>query len=708
MTVVRNNIKVKVILMRRFTALTFTLLFIAALSMPMVSAVQKAYADIPGEISYSATNTDLYGDDEVTGTTNSEGDTPFDTPGPINIGFNFNFYGTNYSTVDINTNGVLMFNEQNSRYSNTTLPTNDYGPSIMAFWDDLITDNFSAKSIYYKTVGTAGSRKFIVQWTNMGFCCAVGVPMGTFQAILYEGSNKIQLQYRNLVDNSRARGDSATIGLNKDSETANLFNFETDVLNAPEAISYTPDGSGGYTSDGTITTYDPVFLYVDGLPGTATLTSPAASATGVSLNPELEWSTASLTTSYRVIISANSDMSSPILNVGDLTTTSYLDTDTALDPATTYYWRVVTTNDQGSEYSDVHSFTTTNAPNSPPDDVTVVDPSSLLSGNTIDPTQLLSTPFTFSLSDPDSSDQVRYEVAVSPDNDSGDAVIRYLSPLGAQGARSFTYGQTGDGTYTVGNNHTRLTDGDSYYISIRAVDEHGAAGGWYNNGSPAFTYTATPGNDNDGVITTDENNAPNDGDANGDGFPDSWQANVTSMVDPVSNKYVSLQTDGCTSNSSVGATLDSALGSSDSRFTYPAGLLHFTITCSTPGATATVTQYYYGVNPSGLVLRKYNDTTKAYTTVSGATISSITIGDQQATKVVYQITDGGPLDEDGAANGTIVDPVGLASAASSSTPGAPNTGLPTVSSSNELVLVAAGAGITTYGVRKLRASKRQK
>ena len=694
--------------MRRFTALVFAFLFITALSMPLLSSIQKAFADIPGEISYSATNTDLYGDDEVTGTANPEGDTPFNTPGPIDIGFTFNFYGTNYTTADINTNGVLMFNEQNSAYSNNTLPTNTYGPSIMAFWDDLITDNYSAKSIYYKTVGSPGSRKFIVQWTNMSFCCSVGVPMGTFQAILYEGSNKIQLQYRDLVDNSRAHGDSATIGLNKDSETANLYSYDTEVLNAPEAISYTPDGDGGYTSNGTVATYDPVFLYVDGLPGTATLTSPANSATDVALNPELQWSTASLTTTYRAIISPNPDMTSPVVNVGNLTTTSYLDTDDALDPGTTYYWRVVTTNDQGSEYSDIHSFTTTSAPNTPPDDVSSVGPGSLLSGNTISPTELLSTPFTFNLSDSDGGDQVRYEVAISTDGDPGDAIIRYLSPLGAQGARSFTYGQSGNGTYTVGNNHTQLTDGDSYYISIRAVDEHGAAGNWFDNGDPAFTYTATPSNDNDGVTTADEDNAPNSGDANGDGFPDSWQTNVTSMVDPVDNKYVALQTDGCTSNSSVGATLDSALGASDAHFSYPAGLLHFTINCTTNGATATVTQYYYGVDPAGLGLRKYNDTTKTYTTVSGATISSVTIGGQQAAKVVYQITDGGPLDEDGIANGIIVDPVGLASAAASSTPGAPNTGLPTMSPSSEIAPTILGVGLTTYGVRKHRASKRQK
>src|SRR5262249_13921548 len=149
-------------------------------------------------------------------------------------------------------------------------------------------------------------------------------------------------------------GESATIGLNKDSETANQYSYDTAALNAPMAISYTPDGSGGYTSHGTVGTYDPGFLYGDGLPGTAPLTSPADNATDVSLNPELVWSSASLTTSYRVLVSTSSDMNGPDVNVGDLTNTSYLDTDDPLEPDTVYYWRVVTTNDQGSEYSEIH------------------------------------------------------------------------------------------------------------------------------------------------------------------------------------------------------------------------------------------------------------------------------------------------------------------------------------------------------------------
>ena len=193
--------------------------------------------------------------------------------------------------------------------------------------------------------------------------------------------------------------------------------------------------------------------------------------------------------------------------------------------------------------------------------------------------------------------------------------------------------------------------------------------------SPDNQYTMTSSwqpvvdTDGDGTTSVVEGAAPNGGDANGDGTADDTQANVTSLVDSASSHYVTVASN-CTANSNVSAA---ALPASyrDSAFHYPAGLLGFTLTCSAPGATATVTQYFYGVTPlNTMVLRKYNSTTHMYATVPGTTVTSATIGGQLATKVTYQIKDGGPFDADGLANGTIVDPVGLAVPAA----GTPNTG----------------------------------
>lgn len=183
------------------------------------------------------------------------------------------------------------------------------------------------------------------------------------------------------------------------------------------------------------------------------------------------------------------------------------------------------------------------------------------------------------------------------------------------------------------------------------------------NGDATTHAVATiyPPNDTDGVIDSVEDAAPNNGDANDDGDDDSSQTNVTSLVNNVTGKYVVLQSSGCADNSSVSVKTASQNATADGSYTYPAGLLNFTLNCASPGDTATITQYYYGTfDPSKYVLRKYNAATHTYQTITNAVLSTVTIGGQAALKAVYQITDGGPLDEDGVANGHIVDPAGPA------------------------------------------------
>jgi TolB protein len=176
--------------------------------------------------------------------------------------------------------------------------------------------------------------------------------------------------------------------------------------------------------------------------------------------------------------------------------------------------------------------------------------------------------------------------------------------------------------------------------------------------------------DGDGIPNNTESGGPNGGDSNGDGISDQYQPQVTGLLNPLTNTYNVVQST-CTSNSSLSITsLSQAY--KDAGFNYPEGLLGFTLKCPSPGTTATVTVYYYGLSDSSnLVLRKYNNTTHTYQTIPGVTISAATIGGQALTKATYQITDGGPLDQDGSANGVIVDPIGIAAPAV----GAPNTGL---------------------------------
>lgn len=180
---------------------------------------------------------------------------------------------------------------------------------------------------------------------------------------------------------------------------------------------------------------------------------------------------------------------------------------------------------------------------------------------------------------------------------------------------------------------------------------------------------------NNGIATGVEDAAPNGGDANADGTTDSQQGNVGSFVNTQTNHYVSVAAPNACTLSDLSTASSAAQTVADAGYTYPAGFTNYTASCGTNGYTADITLYFYGVNGQGMILRKYNPTTHHYSTVA-ATITQVTVAGQIAAKVQYQVADGGPLDTDGAANGVIVDPVGLAEASASSSSAATltNTG----------------------------------
>lgn len=65
-----------------------------------------------------------------------------------------------------------------------------------------------------------------------------------------------------------------------------------------------------------------------------------------------------------------------------------------------------------------------------------------------------------------------------------------------------------------------------------------------------------PDDDNDGVLDTVEVNAPGEGDANGDGIPDSLQADVASLPNALDGRYVTLVASGGTKLHNVSAITD--------------------------------------------------------------------------------------------------------------------------------------------------------
>lgn len=256
------------------------------------------------------------------------------------------------------------------------------------------------------------------------------------------------------------------------------------------------------------------------------------------------------------------------------------------------------------------------------------------------------------------NDNAWHNVCVTRDGDTGQNIL-YVD------AQADGSGFSGIGTQRQ-NSHARIGwgyDGAALYQGL--IDDVRVYDGVLTQtqltnltaGSDSPDYA--PGDDSDGVDGSVEDAAPNSGDANNDGTIDSNQANVASFVSTVSSHYVSVVTDGACNLSATQAQASSEL-TSDGNYSYPIGLVNFTAHC----ATTQVKVYFYNSPAGDFVLRKYIN--GQYQTITGATIERTVIGGQPVIVATYSVTDGGPLDADGAVNGAIVDPVGLALAGGAS------------------------------------------
>jgi hypothetical protein len=96
--------------------------------------------------------------------------------------------------------------------------------------------------------------------------------------------------------------------------------------------------------------------------------------------------------------------------------------------------------------------------------------------------------FTFSLSDSDVSDTVKFQIQIDNSADFGSLVIDYTSALAAQGSTSFQVGQSaGSGAYATGSSGQSLSDG-SYYWRVKTIDANAAESSYTtaNSGAVAF------------------------------------------------------------------------------------------------------------------------------------------------------------------------------------------------------------------------------
>lgn len=134
----------------------------------------------------------------------------------IDIGFTFNFAGTEFTQFSVNSNGLVGLGEAQVtwQYDNTLTGSGSY-PIIAPFWDDLVAGDGSA--MMYNVTGSAPMRVLTIQWRNFHWSMNPDI-LYTFQVRLYE-TNKIEFLYidipstQELVGWDGASERGASIGL---------------------------------------------------------------------------------------------------------------------------------------------------------------------------------------------------------------------------------------------------------------------------------------------------------------------------------------------------------------------------------------------------------------------------------------------------------------------------------------------------------------
>lgn len=183
----------------------------------------------------------------------------------ITLPFCFEFYGTSYTQLLIGSNGIITFDladaggycpwplSAGTTIPTTTLPTN----SIMGIYEDVDPTNMGA--IYHQVVGTAPCRAFVVSFDQVPYygdpnsvspgSCS-GALFGTYQIVLYETTNNIDINIGNKESCSGWNGGLAIQGIQNAAGNAAVAvaGRNNTVFSASnDAYRFTPTGAPQYT-----------------------------------------------------------------------------------------------------------------------------------------------------------------------------------------------------------------------------------------------------------------------------------------------------------------------------------------------------------------------------------------------------------------------------------------------------------------------------
>jgi gliding motility-associated-like protein len=196
------------------------------------------------------------------------------------IGFNFCYFGNTYSQMCIGSNGEITFDlnngNPNSAYPslyngytiNSALPnTTDLpGNTICGAFRDI--DPSVGGDIFYQYIGVAPCRALVVSWVDVPLfsaSCQSGGMNSTFQIVLYENTNYIDVYLQNSTSCTAWNGGYGIIGI-QDAAGATAVvpggrNYPSTWTATNEAWRFSPSGVPSYT----VTWTDPAGVIGTGL-----------------------------------------------------------------------------------------------------------------------------------------------------------------------------------------------------------------------------------------------------------------------------------------------------------------------------------------------------------------------------------------------------------------------------------------------------------
>jgi hypothetical protein len=191
------------------------------------------------------------------------------------IGFNFNFFGNTYSTVNISTNGNLQFSSNLTTYTPGSLPTTSVTNFVAPFWTDLypaLPTSPGFGIIRHWVSGFTPNRIFVVEYNNVGHYNLGSTPVAYYsgQVWLYETTGVVEVHISS-INNNLSTGYTWSTGVNNATGSVgaaapNRNNNETGAfleasnegwrfsppVNYTFSWSSTPSGFSSTTGDNTI------------------------------------------------------------------------------------------------------------------------------------------------------------------------------------------------------------------------------------------------------------------------------------------------------------------------------------------------------------------------------------------------------------------------------------------------------------------------